>query len=282
MKRKFLDLLKNTSDHTRVCVGIDPRISLIPDRYKSSGTAISDGNTDAEILEEFCMDVIDATSGSAAAFKFNLAFFEALKNGEQALMNILKQARIHPHIALIGDSKNADIGNTNESYYQKMFEKYGFDAMTTNPYMGEPENIRELIIKEDKFLIPVLFTSNPDAEKIQKLILSDGRFLFEEVGRQIAEDWETKNNCGVVIGATKTEEDFVKACRVTRQNFVLVPGAGKQGGSLEMCVQNLHNRLFLVNSSREIIYSNRPEVAAEKLRIEINTLLRRINENESE
>ena len=273
MKRKFLDLLKNTSDYTRVCVGIDPRIGAILDKYKSSGPTISDVNTDAETLEYFSIAIMEETSSSAAAFKFNLAFFEAVKDGERALINILQHAKSNfPHVGLIGDSKNADIGNTNELYYEKIFVRYGFDAMTTNPYMGEPEKLNQLVMENEKFLIPVLLTSNPEAAKVQMQILKDGRFLYEEVGRQISQEWLCREHCGVVIGATKSEDEFKKACGVSENRFALVPGVGAQGGSLQMCVKNLYGRLYLVNSSREIIYSDKPGMAAENLRLEINTL----------
>lgn len=259
---------------TNVCVGIDPDYPKIIECAKRNGGFMIPKSPSLShkltAIQKFCWDVMQKTHSSTSAFKMNVAFFRNYSRGEGVLKEILQQCRhSYPHILTIGDAKAADIGNTNLKHWEEIFEKFGFDAMTTNPYMGEPESIRQIVIEQDKFLIPVLLTSNPDATKVQKLRLDGGKYVFEEIGRQITQEWETRVHCGVVIGATKSEDDFIKACIATENNFVLVPGVGAQGGDLAMCARNLIGRPYLVNSSREIIYSDDQAAAAEKLRLEI-------------
>lgn len=277
--RNFFEILNKSK--SGLCVGIDPdfaKILEVSNSRPESEDNFFSPNQKGKVVFNFCFDIMKKTADYAGAFKFNTAFFESFEKGEETLNQLILNSKAHfDHVVNIGDSKNADIGNTNIKYAEKMFRKYGFDAMTTNPYLGEPSGLlSEGDILDGRCIIPVLLTTNSEAKLVQKLKLEDGRYLYEEIGRQISE-WSVTANCGVVIGATADGMDFSKACEATGNRFVLIPGVGAQGGSLEMCVntvlKNNPDRLFLVNSSREIIYSSDPKAQAKKLYDQINMQL---------
>ncbi len=278
LKRDFFKILAGNGSN--VSVGIDPDFESILRMLPSLDQNVSNYHPEQKILiiQDFCQGIMNKTYDYAGAFKFNVGFFESLKGGEDLLTYLVDYSQSNfQYSTSIGDSKNADIGNSNKKYREKMFGKYGFDAMTTNPYMGEPTGLlTPEDIRNGKCIIPVVLTTNEEAKKPQEVITAAGKFYFEEIGKQITE-WSVTKNCGVVIGATADGINFAKACEATDDRFVLIPGVGAQGGSLEMCVstvlRNNPDRLFLVNSSRDIIYNADPRAKAKELYDQIHALL---------
>lgn len=241
-----------------ICVGLDTDINKIP---------VFLNNTDDAVLE-FNNRIIESTSSLAAAYKLNFAFYE---NSGSAGIDTLKRTieNIPGDILIIGDAKRGDIGNTAKKYADSVFNYFGCDASTVNPYMGE-DSIQPFIQFRDKLNFILALTSNPGAENFEKLKLEDGSFLYQQVIKKVNE-LNKNNNCGVVFGATQTDE-LRNNLKLIGQLPVLLPGVGAQGGSLEEVVNTFRTegRLnFLINVSRGIIYKSDTtdfaEAAAEEL-----------------
>lgn len=251
---KFIKICNATNSH--VCVGLDIDLDKIPSFLKKSH----------DPLFEFGKAIIDTTAEFAAAFKINTAFFEAYGvAGWQALSKI---ANYLPNTVLkIADAKRGDIGNTSKMYARAFFQELPFDAITVNPYLGF-DSIAPFIEHEEKGVFILCVTSNEGANDFQNM--SDGKqCLFERVAIKTLQ-WNNRNNCGLVVGATHPTE--LKRVRDIAPGLpFLVPGIGKQGGDLAMAVKFSMvnpNDGAIFNSSREIIYasSNKDfaEVAAQK------------------
>lgn len=208
---------------------------------------------------EFNKRIIDATARYAVAYKPNTAFYEA--NGSQgwdALGSTVRYLRQnHPDIFLIADAKRGDIGNTSKMYARAFFENMDFDAVTVAPYMGE-DSVTPFLSYSDKWVILLALTSNKGAEDFQ-YHGEKGSRLFEKV-LSVSQAWGNPENMMYVIGATRAEM-LKDIRRIVPDHFLLVPGVGAQGGSLEeVCRYGMNSRCgLLVNSSRGIIFADSTE-----------------------
>ncbi len=213
---------------------------------------------------EFNKAIIDATAPYCVAYKPNLAFYEAYGiKGMKAFIktcNYLK--RHHPHHLIIADAKRGDIGNTSKMYARTFFEEYDLDALTVAPYMGE-DSVTPFLEYEGKWVVLLALTSNKGSEDFQLTESTDGERLFERVLRQ-SQQWGTKENMMYVVGATQGHM-FEDVRRIAPEHFLLVPGVGAQGGSLEeVCRYGMNGDCgLLVNSSRSIIYASSDDHYAE-------------------
>ena len=242
-----------------LCVGLDPDLSKLPPHLLEHDDPIAD----------FCCAIADATAPYCVAFKPNLAFFEAYGlKGIQSFERTVSYIKTHyPTHFLIADAKRGDIGNTSTMYAKTFFEHYDVDALTIAPYMGE-DSVTPFLGYPDKWAILLALTSNKGSLDFQLMTDQQNEALFEKVLRKAA-TWGTQENLMFVVGATRGE--LMKRVRqVVPHHFLLVPGVGAQGGSLEeVCQYGMTEDCgLLVNSSRGIIYASKDdhfaEAAAEK------------------
>ncbi|SNU03536.1 orotidine-5'-phosphate decarboxylase [Prevotellaceae bacterium MN60] len=274
MERK--ELIKQIRDkRTFLCVGLDPDIKKIPqcviDECKAD---LEDGEEydDSLALMLFNQYIIDATAPYCVAYKPNLAFYESLgANGMVAYEETVAYIREnYPNHFIIADAKRGDIGNTSAMYARSFFEGSSqVDALTVAPYMGE-DSVTPFLGYKDKWVILLALTSNKGSHDFQLMQDADGERLFEKV-LKTSQQWGTKDNMMYVVGATqgKMFEDIRK---IVPDHFLLVPGVGAQGGSLEeVCQYGMNADCgLLVNSSRGIIFASNgtdfADVAAQKAR----------------
>jgi orotidine-5'-phosphate decarboxylase len=239
-----------------LCVGLDTDYKKIPKLLLDNEYPVF----------EFNKHIIDATEDLAVAYKPNLAFYEKLgAAGYMSLemtMNYLREN--YPDVFVIADAKRGDIGNTSQMYSHAFFKTLDFDAITLSPYMGK-DSISPFLEVGGKWAVLLALTSNEGSEDFQQLQLKDGKQLYEQVISTSAE-WGTVNNLMYVVGATKAEA-FSRIRKLIPEHFLLVPGVGSQGGSLEEVAKwGMNDRCgLLVNASRSIIYAdvtNKFEIAA--------------------
>ncbi|MSQ40240.1 MAG: orotidine-5'-phosphate decarboxylase [Dehalococcoidia bacterium] len=242
----FLEKLERAcrTNQSLLCVGLDP----VPERMPVPG------------IYEFNRQIIDATHDLVCAYKPNLAFYEAQGlEGLRALEKTL--AAIPSHIPVIGDAKRGDIGPTAVAYAKAMYEVWGFDAATVNPYLGR-DAVEPFLAYRDRGVFLVCRTSNPGAREFQDLISSppfggDPRPLYEWVALK-AMTWNEAGNVGLVAGATYPDE--LTALRELCPDMpFLIPGLGAQGGDLERSVRNGADGRGLgavLNVSRQVLYAS--------------------------
>ncbi|TAJ14119.1 orotidine-5'-phosphate decarboxylase [Marinilabiliaceae bacterium JC017] len=239
-----------------LCVGLDTDINKIP-RFLLDTT---------DPLFAFNKQIIDATHDVAVAYKPNLAFYESLGvNGWNSLEKTVNYLRYnYPDIFIIADAKRGDIGNTSAMYAKAFFDHMEFDAVTVAPYMGE-DSVKPFLTYLDKWVILLALTSNKGAADFQYMQEGDEK-LYERVLKKSSE-WGTTENLMYVVGATKAEM-LADIRKIIPNHFLLVPGVGAQGGSLQEVAKNGMNDQcgLLVNSSRGIIYAGDGEDFADKAR----------------
>ena len=239
-----------------LCVGLDSDIEKIP-------VAL---HREKDPVFRFNKEIIDATNKYVVAYKPNIAFYESRgADGWVSLENTVEYIRSqYPEIFLIADAKRGDIGNTSKMYAKTFFEYLDFDAITVAPYMGE-DSVSPFLEYPDKWVILLALTSNSGANDFQFSVdREDKTRLFEKV-LQRSSGWGTENNMMYVVGATKAEmlRDIRK---IIPDHFLLVPGIGAQGGSLEDVAEyGINNKCgLLVNSSRGIIFADSSDKFAQK------------------
>lgn len=255
-----------------LCVGLDTDINKIPQHLLELEDPIF----------EFNKAIIDATAPYCVAYKPNLAFYESLGvKGQIALENTIKYLKAnYPDQFIIADAKRGDIGNTSNLYARSFFEYLDVDAVTVAPYMGE-DSVNPFLGYDGKWVILLALTSNKGSHDFQLIKNEDGTPLFETVIRK-SQQWAGDNAMMYVVGATQVRM-FEEIRRIAPTSFLLVPGVGAQGGSLEeVCRYGMipGDCGLLVNSSRGIIYaSNGTDFAeaasaeARKLRDQMSGLL---------
>lgn len=242
-----------------LCVGLDTDLKKMPQHLLERRDPIF----------EFNKAIIDATAPYCVAYKPNLAFYEAFGlKGMQAFEYTIHYLKTrYPDHFIIADAKRGDIGNTSAMYARTFFEEYGVDSLTVAPYMGE-DSVSPFLTYEGKWVIVLALTSNKGSADFQLTEDAAGERLFEKVIKR-SQQWGNDGNMMYVVGATqgKMFEDIRK---VAPTHFLLVPGVGAQGGSLEeVCRYGMTADCgLLVNSSRGIIYASAGEdfaaAAAEK------------------
>ena len=266
----FRDKLRAASQSSRslLCVGLDPDPALMP------GLDVFDFNR----------EIIDATSDLVCAYKPNLAFYEALGvEGLRALEKTL--AHVPSHVPVIGDCKRGDIGNTAAAYAKAMFEVFGFDAVTVNPYLGG-DSIAPFVEYGDRGVFVLCKTSNPGSADLQDLECRTdapadrARPLFEVVALR-AREWNKSGNVGLVVGATHPDE--IAAIRgLCPEMTLLVPGVGAQGGDLAAAVRHgvgTGESDLIISVSRQVIFASSGEDFAQAAREAALKLRERIAEH---
>ena len=246
---------------TFLCVGLDTDISKIPEHLKN----------ESDPIFTFNKAIIDATAPYCVAYKPNLAFYESYGlKGMMAFEKTIQYLKNHyPTHFIIADAKRGDIGNTSKMYAQTFFEEYDLDSVTVAPYMGE-DSVKPFLEYNGKWVILLALTSNKGSHDFQLTEDKSGERLFEKVLKK-SQEWGTPENLMYVVGATQGRM-FEDIRRIAPEHFLLVPGVGAQGGSLqEVCKYGMTKDCgLLVNSSRGIIYAGKgtdfAEAAARKAR----------------
>lgn len=237
-----------------LCVGLDTDIKKIPQHLLK----------EEDPILAFNKAIIDATAPYCVAYKPNLAFYESLGvKGWIAFEETIKYLKSnYPNHFIIADAKRGDIGNTSAMYARSFFGELDIDSLTVAPYMGE-DSVSPFLTYEGKWVILLALTSNKGSHDFQLTSDTEGERLFEKVLR-VSQNWGNDENMMYVVGATqgKMFEDIRK---VAPKHFLLVPGIGAQGGSLEeVCKYGMTKECgLLVNSSRAIIYADSTEKFAE-------------------
>ncbi|MCK4990577.1 MAG: orotidine-5'-phosphate decarboxylase [Bacteroidales bacterium] len=252
-----------------LCVGLDTDYKKIPKMLLDKEYPIF----------EFNKHIIDATEDLVVAYKPNLAFYEAMgAAGYMSLEMTITSIRKHyPDIYIIADAKRGDIGNTSRMYASAYLKTLDCDAITLSPYMGY-DSISPFLEVEGKWAVLLALTSNEGSKDFQQLELKGEKRLFEQVITTSAE-WGTVNNIMYVVGATKAEA-LVRIRELIPEHFLLVPGVGSQGGSLqEVAEHGMNDRCgLLVNASRSIIYADITNKFEDAARLEASKLQAQMEE----
>ncbi len=232
-----------------LCVGLDSDIAKIPQHLLKA----------EDPVYEFNKAIIDATAAYTIAYKPNIAFYESRGvEGWKSLEKTVEYIRTnYPEVFTIADAKRGDIGNTSQMYAKAFLETLNFDSITVAPYMGE-DSVTPFIKYEGKWVILLALTSNKGAFDFQ-FMEEKGEKLYERV-LKVSQQWGNKDNMMYVVGATKAEM-LGGIRKIVPDHFLLVPGVGAQGGSLEEVAEygmNSHCGL-IVNSSRGIIFADTTE-----------------------
>lgn len=243
-----------------LCVGLDPDMTKLPKHLLQ----------DEDPVFAFNKAIIDATQSFCVSYKPNSAFYEAqgVKGFNSLIKTINYIKTTYPNHFIIADAKRGDIGNTSAMYARAFFEEMKADAITVAPYMGS-DSVKPFLTYKGKWVALLALTSNEGAFDFQTqsiINFSDAkeRHLYEQV-LKTAKQWGNEENMMFVIGATKAE--WIESVRkIVPNHFLLIPGVGAQGGSLEeVCKYGLNKDIgLLVNSSRQIIYASNKEDFAEK------------------
>lgn len=240
-----------------LCVGLDTDLIKIPSFLKETSDPVF----------AFNKEIIDATQDLCVAYKPNLAFYESL--GVAGWVSLEKTVNYirekYPDQFIIADAKRGDIGNTSNLYARAFFDHMDFDAVTVAPYMGE-DSVKPFMTYLDRWVIVLALTSNKGAADFQFFRDETGGLLFESV-LKTSQKWGTPDQMMYVVGATQAQK-LEEIRELVPDHFLLVPGVGAQGGSLqEVARYGMNNRCgLLVNSSRAIIYASDGSDFAEKAR----------------
>jgi len=251
-----------------LCVGLDTDIRRIPAHLSGDDAVV-----------RFNKAVIDATAPYAVCYKPNLAFYEERgSKGMEAFEITCRYIREHyPDIFIIADAKRGDIGNTSAMYARAFFESGLADAVTLSPYMGR-DTADPFLKYGGRWCVLLALTSNPSADDFETMPMADGEPLYSHVLRKSSR-WGTADNTMYVVGATRAE--MLAAVReIVPDHFLLVPGVGAQGGSLDDVARfGMNARCgLLVNSSRGIIYASSGEDFAEAAAEAARTMQTRMSE----
>jgi uridine monophosphate synthetase len=277
METFFSFLEKRVDDcSSLLCVGLDPHVSdLRTDGQLPVPTAAS--------ALEFCLNLVKQTAPYAAAFKPNAAFFEVFgAEGWTALKQVIEAIqeesyRMGSMIPVILDAKRGDIASTAEAYAKSAFETLGAHCITLSPYLGK-DSIEPFTQNSEKGVFLLCKTSNAGSGDLQDITLADGGLLYEHVAK-LAQTWNTKNNIGLVVGATHVEA--TKRVRAAAPDlWFLAPGVGAQGGELESALKaglRKDGKGMLIPISRGISRAEKPGIAAAEIRDEILQIKRELN-----
>jgi orotidine-5'-phosphate decarboxylase len=238
---------------TFLCVGLDPDHTKI----------------NKENILDFNKRIIDQTFDLAIAYKPNIAFYESLGLEGWSILEKTIEYIGNEHFT-IADAKRADIGNTSKYYAKTFFERYNFDAITANPYMGE-DSIRPFLDFENKCTILLALTSNRGASDFQT------PELYKKV-IDVSSKWADQNKIMYVVGATKAER-LKEIRQQVPEHFLLIPGVGHQGGDFDsVCANGLNEDCgLIINSARQIIFAENPRTEAKKLQEKMQIWLEKIN-----
>jgi orotidine-5'-phosphate decarboxylase len=267
MALKFSERLReaHAAADSLVCVGLDPDLARLPDDLRD----------DPQPLLAFNRRIVDATYELCAAYKPQIAFYSALGKESELAASIRYIRDRAPAALVILDAKRGDIGNTAEAYAREAFDRYGADAVTVNPYMGE-DSVRPFLARPDRGALVLCRTSNPGARDFQDIMI-DGRALYRRVAEHAAAHWNEHRNLMFVVGATYPAE-MAELRRAHPEIGFLVPGIGAQGGDLDATLAaglDARGAGLLLSSSRALIYAGGG--AAGAIRAEAEALRAAIN-----
>ncbi|MFL2665092.1 MAG: orotidine-5'-phosphate decarboxylase [Dehalococcoidia bacterium] len=228
---------------SNVCIGLDPISSRMP----------------LDDLFEFNRYIIDSTFDLVAAYKPQLAYFESF--GPEGLITLKRLIEYikdkSDEVIIIGDGKRGDISSTSEAYAKSLYDIYGFDIVTVNPYMGY-DSIEPFLAYKNKGIYILCKTSNKGSEDFQDVQIQNGKKLYEYVAEKCS-TWSSSDNLGFVIGATYTKELMNLREVLPKYNF-LIPGIGEQGGTISDVISSVmikgSKNNFVINSSRSILYAS--------------------------
>ena len=238
-----------------LCVGLDTDLKKMPEHLLK----------EEDPIFAFNKAIIDATADYCVSYKPNLAFYEAF--GVKGLISFEKTIKYlkdnYPNHFIVADAKRGDIGNTSAMYARTFFDEYDVDSLTVAPYMGE-DSVTPFLGYEGKWVILLALTSNKGSHDFQLTEDNNAERLFEKVLRT-SQNWGNADNMMYVVGATQGRM-FEDIRKIVPNHFLLVPGVGAQGGSLEeVCKYGMNKDCgLLVNSSRGIIYASKGEDFAEQ------------------
>lgn len=256
-------------NNSLVCVGLDSDVDILPESIKQLENS----------QFEFNKKIIDATHDLVCSYKPNSAFYEAL--GDRGVRELKMTCdyinQTYPEIPIILDAKRGDIGNTNEGYIKFAYDYLHVAAITLHPYLGR-DALKPFLDRADKGAIILCKTSNPNSGEVQNLVLNNEP-LYQYICKKVVNEWNTNNNCMLVVGATHPEE-LAKVRKIAGDMTFLVPGIGTQGGDIEKTVTaglNSQKAGMIINSSRGIIFASSGEDFAEKAREETIKLRDAIN-----
>ncbi len=278
MMESFFSFLEKRVDDSSslLCVGLDPHI---PDLNGSS----------AESALDFCLNLVKQTAPYAAAFKPNAAFFEVFgAEGWTVLRQVIEAIQAESHrlgsmIPVILDAKRGDIASTAEAYAKSTFETLGAHCITLSPYLGK-DSIEPFISNPEKGVFLLCKTSNAGSMDVQNLLVlpmgSDSPMPLCNYVAQLAQQWNTNNNVGIVVGATHPQ--IMSNIRASAPDlWFLAPGVGTQGGELESTLRSglrKDGRGLLIPISRGISRAKSPAKAAAELRDQIVDIKRKLNQ----
>jgi orotidine-5'-phosphate decarboxylase len=255
-----------------LCIGLDTDIDLLPDGIARS----------ADGMFEFNKQIIEATHHLCVAYKPNIAFYESLgSEGWETLKKTMEYIHKNcPGVFTIADAKRGDIGNTSKHYARTYFERMNFDSITVAPYMGG-DSVKAFLGYPDKWVVLLALTSNEGAADFQmKEICSgtDKELLYQRVLKH-SQKWGNADQMMYVIGATRSEM-LTEIRKIVPDHFLLVPGIGAQGGSLEdVCKHGMNKQCgLLVNVSRSILYADDSTFFAVSAKSEAEKIQRKMEE----
>jgi orotidine-5'-phosphate decarboxylase len=249
----FIEQLRNARalNQSMLCVGLDPEPNKFPHAWHGNAGKIFD----------FCAAVVDACADLAVAFKPQIAYFAA--HGAEAQLSALIEhiRRVAPHVPVILDVKRGDIGSTAEQYAIEAFERYGADALTLSPYMGQ-DSIAPYLKYHGKGAFLLCRTSNPGGDDLQNLHLKSPAHepkLYEHIAHLAQHEWNANQQLGLVVGATYPSE--LKRVREIAPTLpLLIPGIGAQGGDAMSTVRAAwidESAPVVISSSRAILYASK-------------------------
>ena len=251
-KQELINQIKQKKSF--LCIGLDTDIQKIPEHLLKFDDPVF----------EFNKQIIDSTKDLCVAYKLNTAFYES--NGINGWKSLMKTIEYIPkNIFSIADAKRGDIGNTSKMYAKTFFETMDFDSITVNPYMGS-DSVEPFLDFNNKWVILLALTSNKGSEDFQNFSNQSNVKLYQQVIEK-SMNWSDDSRIMYVVGATKS--DSLKEIRkIIPDHFLLIPGVGAQGGSLDDVVKFGMNKDcgLLINSSRSIIYAGHGENFAENAR----------------
>ena len=251
-KQELINQIKQKKSF--LCIGLDTDIQKIPEHLLKFDDPVF----------EFNKQIIDSTKDLCVAYKLNTAFYES--NGINGWKSLMKTIEYIPkNIFSIADAKRGDIGNTSKMYAKTFFETMDFDSITVNPYMGS-DSVEPFLDFSNKWVILLALTSNKGSEDFQNFSNQSNVKLYQQVIEK-SMNWSDDSRIMYVVGATKS--DSLKEIRkIIPDHFLLIPGVGAQGGSLDDVVKFGMNKDcgLLINSSRSIIYAGQRENFAENAR----------------
>jgi orotidine-5'-phosphate decarboxylase len=244
-----------------LCIGLDVDVEKLPPHLKTMKNPAL----------EFNRQIIEATHDLVCAYKPNLAFYEAM--GEYGITTLRETLKLIPKSVLtIGDGKRGDIGNTAERYAESLFNGFGFDSVTLNPYMGF-DSVEPFLTNPEKGVFILALTSNSGSKDFQRLKIGV-KPLYEKVVHT-AKKWNKNQNIGLVVGATHPIE-LKRIRKIVPDMPILIPGIGRQGGDLKAAIRygcDNHGRLAVINASRSIIYASHGEDFAKAARFEAKKMV---------